>query len=989
MPSTSAHKAAVSSATGADAAQALAGLLSAPSLEAFARCLLALLPTAADGPPPRLLYALRWPDAIHAVPAGAEGLELALAEAALTAPEGRQLSPDRRRQATLLAAHSGGGAVVLLAAPGQLPQLPHWPLEALLPLLSARLQELIEIALLHDSVRQLEHTERVQRALFAITEMAAEEEDRAAMLRGLHGIVGGLMYAENFYIALHDAHAGTVEFIYFADAHDSRLALELDKPRPLEDMRHGLTWHVLTSGQALRGDLDEIEAQVRGRAPLRRQGAEARHWLGVPMLEGTEVRGVIAVQTYNEAVQFTAADQALLSYVGSHILTALERRRSRAELEALVAARTEELAQANAVLTSEVQERERGERLQAALYRIAELAGKDIGIAEFCAVMHAIVGSLIPAQNFYIALVSDDGGTLNFPYFADETPGAPVSRPMGNGITEYLIRIGEPLLTDRPGIYALAAAGHCEVMGTAALSWLGVPLIGARGVIGAVVVQSYRPEVTYGANDQSLLAFVSYHIASSLERRRAAADLRASHQLLEQRVEQRTRELREQIQAREAIQAQLEHQVLHDALTGLPNRGYLRDRLQRVLGRARRHPGQEFALLYLDVDRFKVINDSLGHSAGDAVLVEVAQRFLGCVRENDVVARLSGDEFAILLEDYVDPDTPTLVAQRIIQSMAAPIALPESSVQPSVSIGITLGGADTAGSEELLRSADTAMYRAKAAGRNRFQYFEEGLELASKAQLALELDLRQALARCEFEPYFQAIVDLHSGATLGYEALMRWRHPRRGLLGPAEFLHVAEDSGMIEDIDWQVFERACRGLQALGPGAGFVTLNVSPRHFGSENFAERLVAMIEAQGLSPGRVHIELTEGTLLRNPERVRNALEQLHARGVQTALDDFGTGYSSLSYLHQFPLQMLKIDRSFVMTLQQDGAGSGEAIVSAILAMARSLDLEVVAEGIETEAQRSRLAELGCRLGQGYLFARPQPLAPLLEAHRAAAVG
>jgi len=719
MPSTSAHKAAVSSATGADAAQALAGLLSAPSLEAFARCLLALLPTAADGPPPRLLYALRWPDAIHAVPAGAEGLELALAEAALTAPEGRQLSPDRRRQATLLAAHSGGGAVVLLAAPGQLPQLPHWPLEALLPLLSARLQELIEIALLHDSVRQLEHTERVQRALFAITEMAAEEEDRAAMLRGLHGIVGGLMYAENFYIALHDAHAGTVEFIYFADAHDSRLALELDKPRPLEDMRHGLTWHVLTSGQALRGDLDEIEVQVRGRAPLRRQGAEARHWLGVPMLEGTEVRGVIAVQTYNEAVQFTAADQALLSYVGSHILTALERRRSRAELEALVAARTEELAQANAVLTSEVQERERGERLQAALYRIAELAGKDIGIAEFCAVMHAIVGSLIPAQNFYIALVSDDGGTLNFPYFADETPGAPVSRPMGNGITEYLIRIGEPLLTDRPGIYALAAAGHCEVMGTAALSWLGVPLIGARGVIGAVVVQSYRPEVTYGANDQSLLAFVSYHIASSLERRRAAADLRASHQLLEQRVEQRTRELSTTLNELAIANERLRESSLRDGLTGVFNRRYFDSTFEPMRDDCRAK-GRDFSVLVADIDHFKQINDGAGHLIGDDCLHLAASVIERTVGDSGQVVRYGGEEFVVLM-----PDVDEIEMRSKANSIRAAIASsPLLTNGVPIPMTISVGGAhaapgDSIAAMDLLQQADEAMYRAKHQGRNR------------------------------------------------------------------------------------------------------------------------------------------------------------------------------------------------------------------------------------------------------------------------------
>jgi len=956
-------------------ASLLARALGVPTLQEFSRCLLGMGDGRAQQDERRVVYALRWPDAVQSVPAGPlDPQELLLSEQALGSITGSADSADGQRVSLLIAAHAGGGALVLLLDAEDRLSLDGWDDAALGELLKARLQELFEITLLHERVRHLEHAERVQRALFAITEMAASERDRTEMLRGLHDIVGSLMYAENFYIALLDGDSQTVEFIYFADANDASLAVELHQTQPLESMRHRLTWHVLTSGIALRGSLDEIEHQLSG--PLQRYGSEPFSWLGVPMLTNGEVRGMLAVQTYTEAIHFNAADQALLSYVGSHILTALERRRSRAELEAEVAARTRELANTNRELTNEVRERERGERLQAALYRIAELSGQDIGVAEFCATMHAVVGHLMPAQNFYIALVSEDGDTLHFPYFSDEMPGAPLSRPMGNSITEYVIRQGRPLLADQDTIAALIANGQFEVKGQVSLYWLGVPLIGASSVLGAVVVQSYRAEVSYAASDQNLLAFVSYHIANSLERQRAAASLRASNHLLEQRVEQRTRELREQIQAREAVQAQLEHQVLHDALTGLPNRGYLRDRLQRVLGRVRRDPGHCFALLYLDVDRFKIINDSLGHSAGDAVLREVSRRFLDSVRESDVVARLGGDEFAILLEEFDDPDTPMLVAMRVIEAMSAPIGLSDSSVQPSVSIGIALGNADTLSGEDLLRSADTAMYRAKAAGRNRYQFFEQGLELASKAQLALELDLRQALQRQEFEPYLQAIVELSSRRIVGFEALMRWRHPRRGLLAPGDFLDVAEDSGMIEAIDWQVFRLACRGVAKLGLAAGFVTLNVSPRHFGGENFAERLVELIESEGLKPSRVHIELTEGTLLRNPERVRAALERLHARGVLTALDDFGTGYSSLSYLHQFPLQMLKIDRAFVTPLEEAGRGSGEAIVSAILAMATSLDLEVVAEGIETESQCRRLLELGCRLGQGYLFAKPQPL-------------
>ncbi|WP_395794636.1 EAL domain-containing protein [Aquimonas sp.] len=959
----------------------LAQALAAPSLEELGKYLVGLQTGTGEAQTRRLLYSLHWPDGVIGVPSGPlRSEDQALAEAALHASNGVAIDGGRGQEAVVLTAHSGGGAVVLLQSAKCPLAMPGWTPDMLRELLGARLHELIEVSVLQERVRQLERAEQLQRALFAITDMAASDLDPAEMLRGLHQIVGSLMYAENFYIALYESRSETVQFIYFADANDSALAVELHHSQPLQAMRHRLTWHVLTSGHALRGSLAEIEQQVSG--PLQRFGTDSYSWLGVPMLANGEVRGMLAVQTYTEAIHFSASDQALLSFVGSHILTALERRHSRAELEALVDARTQELAAANSVLTREVFERERGETLQAALYRIAELSGQDIGLPQFCASLHAIVGELIQSQNFYIALLSEDGGTLNFPYFVDERPGAPVSRPMGNSITEYVIRQGRPLLVDREAIAELVAEGKCEVKGDVALSWLGVPLIGSEGVLGAVVVQSYREAITYAVTDQSLLAFVSYHIATSLERQRAAAALRASNLLLEQRVEQRTRELRKQIAAREAIQAQLEHQVLHDALTGLPNRGYLRDRLSRVLGRVRRHPEHRFALLYLDVDRFKIINDSLGHSAGDEVLKEVSRRFLGCVRESDVVARLGGDEFAILLEEFEDFDTPAMVAQRVIDAMAAPINLLDSTVQPSVSVGIAMGSVDTASGEELLGAADTAMYRAKSAGRNRFQHFEQGLDLATKAQLALELDLRQALAREEFEPFFQAIVDLASGQIVGFEALMRWRHPRRGLLSPADFLQVAEDSGMIEAIDWQVFRGACRALAGLCGDATFVTLNVSPRHFGSDDFAERLVALIEAEGLRAGRVHIELTEGTLLRNPERVRAALERLHARGVLTALDDFGTGYSSLSYLHQFPLQMLKIDRAFVTPLGEGGAGSGEAIVAAILAMARALDLEVVAEGIETEAQRQRLLEMGCRLGQGYLFARPAPVSNLQKA-------
>jgi len=398
--------------------------------------------------------------------------------------------------------------------------------------------------------------------------------------------------------------------------------------------------------------------------------------------------------------------------------------------------------------------------------------------------------------------------------------------------------------------------------------------------------------------------------------------------------------------------------------------------LDRSLQRLQGASGLPFALLFIDVDRFKVINDSLGHQAGDAVLIEIARRFESCVRDRDIVARLSGDEFAVLLEHAENIETATRVAQRIIEAIGQPMSILDNTLQPSVSIGIALADVHYRSADDLLRDADAAMYRAKVAGRNRYQVFQKELDNAAHEQIALEFDLRQALLREEFEPWFQAIVELGTGEVVGYEALMRWHHPRRGVMAPGEFLGVADESGLLEAIDWQVFRKACIALPKLPQTQAYITLNVSPRHFQEDRFAERFLGLLDEFEVPHQRVRVELTEGTLLRHPMKVRSSLERLIQFGVHTALDDFGTGYSSLSYLHQFPLQMLKIDRSFVTALDEDDGSSGTAIVSAILAMAASLDLQVVAEGIETESQRRRLIHMGCRYGQGFLFARPQRL-------------
>lgn len=463
-------------------------------------------------------------------------------------------------------------------------------------------------------------------------------------------------------------------------------------------------------------------------------------------------------------------------------------------------------------------------------------------------------------------------------------------------------------------------------------------------------------------------------LASSVDALAAAEKLQRENAELEARVEQRTRELREEIRVREEVEAQLKHQVMHDPLTALPNRLYLRDRLARALAANRRDGERRFALMYLDVDRFKLFNDSLGHLAGDAVLCEVARRLADCVRDPDVVARLSGDEFAVLLENAPVPQTACKIAQRIQSALERPMRIAGRELQVTASIGIARGEPRHASVDDVLHDADLALYRAKASGRQCFVLFDESLQRDAMDVLALEQQLRTGLARGEFEAHFQPIVRLDDGTPVGDEALVRWRHPERGLLAPADFLGVAEESGLIEAIDWATYRAACTSLRDA-PGDGFVTINLSPRHFRHDDFDARLLALVAETGCDPRRLRVEVTEGTLLGDTDNVVRLLGRLRDAGVDAAIDDFGTGYSSLGHVHRFPLRMLKIDRSFVAALGDPGDRRGTAIVGAILALARALELDVIAEGVETEAQRAALQAMGCAFGQGWLFGRPAP--------------
>ncbi|MGH8114289.1 MAG: bifunctional diguanylate cyclase/phosphodiesterase [Rhodanobacteraceae bacterium] len=855
-------------------------------------------------------------------------------------------------------------------------------LDTVAEMAAARIDALGRQSSLAESVEQLGRAERLQRALYAIADQAsAANADITTMFQALHQIVGTLMYAKNFYIALYDVRQDSVRFPYYADTVDA------EPPHPTSDLPmveilHGPTWYVIRDGKPLMGTMEAIATQVDG--PYQPSGSISLDWLGVPLLRGNQVVGCVVVQSYDEAQHYDEQDKTLLIYVAQHIQTALERRLAHAELEHRVGQRTEALREANRVLQQQVLERQRGERLQAALFRIAELASTTDSIENFYAAVHRVVGGLLYARNFYIALLSEDGAELTFPYSVDERDRQIQSRKLANGLTEYVLRHGTALLANAPEIANLRSSGEVAQQGPDSVCWLGVPLICADHTVGALAVQSYSPEHHYTLRDQELLTFVSYHIANALERVRASESLRRAYSNLEHRVGERTRalalanrDLRAQIAERERIEARLKYETLHDSLTGLPNRSLLMQRLEHALERFHTDPTKGFAVLFMDLDRFKVINDSVGHLIGDDLLFQAGGRIRACVKSEDVVARLGGDEFGVLLEGIADTDKACRIAKRIIDDLNAPFRLAAKELFTSTSIGITLAAPHYRHPEELLRDADSAMYRAKADGRHRYAVFDEGLRRQAVSLLEVENDLRRSLNRGEFVPYYQPIVDLAGGNVLGYEALMRWRHPENGLMLPAEFLGIAEDTGASETIDWQIYEQVCRDANSLSEnGDHFIGINLSPRHFRNPELDRRLLRLLADHNVAPSRIRVEVTERAMLENPPEAKRILQTLRGAGIGISLDDFGTGYSSLSYLHQYPVQALKIDRSFITTLDADSEGGGNAVIRTILAMAKLLSMQVIAEGVETATQRDLLLKMGCRFAQGFLWAPARPL-------------
>jgi diguanylate cyclase (GGDEF)-like protein len=593
-------------------------------------------------------------------------------------------------------------------------------------------------------------------------------------------------------------------------------------------------------------------------------------------------------------------------------------------------------------------------KIQDALFEIAELTFKTKTMSEFYRHLHQCIGRLTFAQNFFVALLRDNGKTIEFPYAVDELDQDIVDEldqgkifnkvaidPQHLSITGYTLSKDKPFLLYEKDIQSMLYNKELYILGSIPKAWLGVPF-GKGDNKGIVVVQSYSTDFLFQEKDKQLLSFVAKHINNAIERM--------------------------------AAQQKLQFLALHDPLTDLPNRSLFKDRIQHAFLHCENNRQDNLAILFIDVDRFKQVNDTYGHHIGDKLLIAIVKSITTTLRNTDTLARLGGDEFAILLNGKIDYETICRITESIIEATSGAFNIDGLNISSSVSIGIATYNNNSKSAEQLLIDADHAMYQAKLKGCNQYVFFEALKEQNKSTNVKIEYDFDHGIKNLEFIGNYQPLIDFDTGEVIGAEILVRWQHPKLGLLFPDFFIPILENSGQIVQLDLYMLKLAINNLKLWAdwlPAKFKLNVNVSTSGFASQDFINFLQEQHLESAAVTERLCVEITEESLILNVDAVKKNLDILKRINIPVALDDFGTGFSSLSYLHQFSLDYLKIDKSFVDDLNE--VNSKVLILDAVVNLAKALKIKTTAEGIETAEQYQKLKEIGCDLGQGYYIAKP----------------
>ncbi|MDX3775701.1 diguanylate cyclase [Chromatiaceae bacterium AAb-1] len=811
----------------------------------------------------------------------------------------------------------------------------------------------------------------IQGALLKLSELASTIGDMKDFYPAIHKMVSELLHAENFYVVFYDSDTDYYSLQYFSDEKDQQIIEQV----PSAAFSSGLTGYVARTCKPLLCDAKEFAELVKF-GEIQAQGSPCNHWMGIPLCRGQQVIGVMVIQSYHADYRYDAEDLALFSSIGGHTVTAIDRVKSRELLEQTVRQRTRQLQSINQSLQKEIKERSNAEQLQAALYRISELTASSSDMSSFYRSVHHLLCGMMPAENCYIALLDQQRAKLTFPFYLDLYSPPARERPLGRGFTEYVIRRGDACLINPDEAEKLISNGEIQRARSDSdspvrysSSWLGAPLIIDQQVIGVIALQSYDQAYSYSDYELSILRFVSQHIAVAIQRKLTTEQQKQHQEELERKVFESTRELRQtnlflrlQVEERKKAEQKLFFEANHDALTGLANRQMFLQQLRQQFALSKRQPQLKFALLFIDLDRFKLINDSLGHHVGDAFLVETSKRLQSIVREHDLVARLGGDEFVVLLNNLHDETDAEEIAERIIEKVRQPYYLHGQYVYSGASVGIATLQPLYSKAEALLRDADAAMYQAKSLGRNRFVIFNDTMREQMLQALSMEQVLQQALEQQQFTAVYEPVLCGQARNLMGYEVHTQWQHPEYGL--QYNFHDYAKQAGVLPQIEQFILQQACCQLNQSDPDSGLLTLRLSLQHLSTPDLFESLRQQLNKLD-DKRRLCLAFSEQDMLQCSEAIQLHLFQLKQQGILLALHHFAAETAPLGLLMQQLFDFVKLDATFCRTLPRNE--QKRQLLLLLQNLALNYKFRLLADGVDSAELLNLLLAEGCCFMQG----------------------